>query len=371
MLRAVAERDASRISTKLRRAPTRYVPTERIASGGMAEVWKAVAYFEGGESHPVALKRVLPELAAQDLYRSMFEDEARLGMLLRHHNIVRVYDARDVGGTLIMVMELVDGTSLKSILDRAHARGACMPVATALHIARELARALAYAHTAQSADGRHLGIIHRDVSPHNLLLGKDGAVKLADFGLADASVHNTQLGGGMLGGKLGYLSPELIEQQPTTPKIDVFGVGIVLWEMLCGRRLFQGATDADTVRAVARCEVPRPSAIQKKIPREVDLLLTEILARDPARRTASGHALEQRIAEVLAKIDPKVSAKDVALLVGLHLATEAAQPPKAASIAPAALFVAELEALVETTGGAVVDAPLDPSLFDLEAPRRR
>src|SRR5687767_1457998 len=101
----------------------------------MAEVWKGVAHFDAGDTHPVALKRVLPELASQELYRSMFEDEARLGMMLRHPNIARVYDARDVGGTFIMVMELVDGTSLRAVLERAHARAACMPVATALWIA--------------------------------------------------------------------------------------------------------------------------------------------------------------------------------------------------------------------------------------------
>jgi serine/threonine protein kinase len=312
----------------------------------------------------------LPELASQALYRSMFQDEARLGMALRHPNIVRVYDARDVGGTLLMVMELVDGTSLKAILDRAHARRAGMPVATALFLARALARALAYAHTATNTDGRHLGIVHRDVSPHNLLLGRDGAVKLADFGLADASTHDTQLGGAMHGGKLGYLAPEIIEQQPTTPRIDLFGAGIVLWEMLCGRRLFHGATDPDTVRAVARCEVPRPSAIHPTIPREIDALVAEMLARDPARRVPSAHVLEQKLSELIARVDPKVSEKDIALVVGLHLAMEPPEPPTQ-SIAPAALFVAELEALVDTTGGVFADAPLDPDLFDSGVSRRR
>jgi serine/threonine-protein kinase len=362
-LRAVRQ-DPSRISTKLRRAPTRYVPTHLIASGGMAEVWRALAYFEGGDSHAVAVKRVLPELAAQDLYRSMFLDEARLGMLLRHPHIVRCYDAREVGGTFLMVMELVDGTSLKSILDRAHARNACMPVATALFIVKGLASALAYAHEAKDPTGKPLGIVHRDVSPHNLLLGKDGAVKLADFGLADASVHQTQLGGGMLGGKLGYLAPEIIEQQATTPKIDVFGAGIVLWEMLCGRRLFVGKTDEDTVRAVARCDVPRPSGINKRVTKEVDALVMEILARDPARRTPSAQALVKRIEEVLAKVDAKVGIRDVALVVGLHVATEPVSAPKKKEVPPAALFLAELDAFVSTSSELDLGAaPLDPDLF--------
>ena len=251
----------SRLSTQLRRAPTRYEPTHRLAAGGMAEVWKAIAHFDDARAHTVALKRVLPELASQELYRSMFEDEARLGMRLQHSNIVRVYDAREIGGTFIMVMELVDGTSLKGILDRAHARGARMPVATALWITLALARALDYAHGAEDDHGAPMGIIHRDVSPHNLLVGVDGAVKLADFGLADATVHQTQLGDGMLGGKLGYLAPELIEQRPSTPQVDVFAAGIVLWEMLCGRGLFRRDDDAETVRAVARAEVPPPSSL--------------------------------------------------------------------------------------------------------------
>src|SRR5262245_48553416 len=118
----------SQLSTRLRRLPTRYQLVSRIARGGMAEVWRADAIFEAGDRHPVAIKRVLPELSSDPLYRSMFEDEARLGMLLRHVNIVRVYDARDIHGTLIMILELVDGVALRTLLDKAHARGAGMPV---------------------------------------------------------------------------------------------------------------------------------------------------------------------------------------------------------------------------------------------------
>ncbi len=353
--------DASRISTRLRRAPTRYTPVGLIARGGMAEVWKADAVFEAGDKHLVAIKRVLPQLESDQLYRSMFEDEARLGMLLRHANIVRVYDARDIGGTFIMIMELVEGTSLKSLLERAHARGAPMPVASALHVGRELAQALAYAHEAVDAEGRRLGIIHRDVSPHNLLLGKHGAVKLTDFGLADASVHHTQLGAGMLGGKLGYLAPEIIDQKPASPSIDIFAVGIVLWEMLAGRRLFQGSDDAGTVRAVAQCQVPLPSSVNRKVPSEVDRVVMRALARDPAARTPTAKALADDLAAAVRSVDREVSHRDVSLLVNLHLATEP-KPERPASGLGAALFAQELEAFVNAAGDMGAQ-PLDPDLF--------
>ncbi len=354
---------SGRISTKFRRAPTRYVPLARLAAGGMAEVWKGNAIFESGDKHLIAIKRVLPQLAQDAQYRSMFEDEARLGMLLRHPNIVRVYDAREVGGTFIMIMELVDGTSLKAILERAHARHACMPPATALFIARQLASALAYAHSAREPTGRALGIIHRDVSPHNLLLGKDGSVKLADFGLADASVHSTQLGGGMLGGKLGYLAPEIIEQQPSTAQIDVFAVGIVLWEMLAGRRLFVGDDDVGTVRAVAKCEVPLPSVYNRRSTPELDAVVMRVLDRDPKKRTPGAEALVADLDRVIAHLDPHVSQRDVALVVGLHLATEPA-PAAPSAAASAAAFMEELDAFVLDGGASDLGAaPLDPDMF--------
>jgi serine/threonine protein kinase len=354
---------SSRISTKFRRAPTRYVPLVRLASGGMAEVWKGNAIFETGEKHLVAIKRVLPQLAQDATYRGMFEDEARLGMLLRHPNIVRVYDAREVGGTYIMIMELVDGTSLKAILERAHARAACMPPATALYIARQLASALSYAHAAREPTGRALGIIHRDVSPHNLLLGKDGSVKLADFGLADASVHSTQLGGGMLGGKLGYLAPEIIEQQPSTAQIDIFAVGIVLWEMLAGRRLFHGDDDVGTVRAVAQCQVTPPSQFNRRATPELDAVVMRVLDRDPKKRTPGADALVADLDRVIARIDPNVTQRDVALVVGLHLATEPA-PPQPSAAAAASTFMEELDAFVANGGATDLGAaPLDPEMF--------
>jgi serine/threonine-protein kinase len=345
----------------------------------MAEVWRAFAVFENGDRHPVAIKRVLPQLGGDPLYRRMFEDEARLGMLLRHPNIVRVYDARDIGGTWIMIMELVDGITLKALLDLAVERAASgppdrpggLPVAASLFVARGLCEGLAYAHVAEDADGRHLGIIHRDVSPHNLLLGKDGAVKLTDFGLADARTHKAGTGpGGVVGGKLGYLAPEVVAQATPTPRIDVFAAGIVLWEMLTGRRLFQRSSDVETVRAVARCAVPPPSSLRPGLPGVVDAVVLHALAADPQRRTPSAHAMVEELDEALRVVDPGVSAKDVALMVGLFLAQRRTQPPTTSSVV-AGMLAEELARFVAAADADPGAAPLDPSEFDWGPPHRR
>ena len=286
----------------------------------MAEIWRAEAAFDNGERHTVAIKRVLPHMG-DEIFRSMFMDEARLGMLLRHPNIVRVYDARSVGGTYIMVMEYVDGDSLKGLLEHAHQRRACMPVPTALYIIKQLALALDYAHTAESR-GRHLGIVHRDVSPHNLLLGRNGDIKLADFGLADATVHETVRSADLVGGKLGYLAPEVIHQKKTDHRIDIFAAGIMLWEMLAGRRLFQGKTDVQTIQLVAKAEIPSLRELNDRVPAVVEEGVMRILAANAEDRIPSARKLVELLVDLLDATDPNVGPKDVALLLGLHLAKE-------------------------------------------------
>ncbi len=356
----------ARISSQLRRAPTRYRPISRIATGGMAEVWRAEAQFEDGSSHQVAIKRVLPQIGDQ-AFQAMFQDEARLGMLLRHRNIVRVYDARTIGETFIMVMELVDGDSLKGLVNRAHARQAKFPLAAALHITRELAHALAYVHTAIDGEGQHLGIIHRDVSPHNILLGRDGAVKLTDFGLADAEVHDYERDPGQVGGKLGYLAPEVIKRTGSDHRIDLFAAGIVLWEMLAGRRLFRGETDADTVRLLARCVVPDIRKVNPQVPAGVAAILDELLAPFPDARFGSGHALADALDVQIEAIDREVGSRDVSLLVGLHLAQVRREKPREERpFAMAELLEQELAQFAEAANGGPAGgaAPLDPADFD-------
>ena len=369
-------REKTRLSSQLRRAPTQYRPLSRIAVGGMAEVWRAEAVFEDGSSHQVAIKRVLPQKGDAQ-YKAMFEDEARLGMLLRHRNIARVYDARNIGSTYIMVMELVDGDSLKGLLERAHERRARMPLAAALHICRELAQALGYVHRAVDLRGAPLGIIHRDVSPHNILLGRNGDVKLTDFGLADAEVHAHQRNENQVGGKLGYLAPEIIRRGEVDHRIDVFAAGIVLWEMLAGRRLFRGQTDQRTVELVGRCVVPSLRKLNPAVPSGVAGVVDRALASSPEARYASADELEADLEAQIEHVDRDVGPRDVALLVGLHLAQVRSQPNRRSD--PAAPEVAkllehELALFAEDAAGAprvmTGDAPLDPADFDFGVMQR-
>lgn len=278
-------------AAEFRRGKARYVPTARIASGGMAEVWRGEAYFPDGHVQPVAIKRVLPMLAENEMYRRMLEDEARIGMLLRHRNIVRVFDGRQARGSFIVIMELVEGPSLRDVLGRLARKGAAVPVHAALHIARELAHALAYAHEAMDEWGRDLNIVHRDVSPHNVLVAKDGSVKLMDFGLANCSANLAERDPTMIGGKFGYLSPELILEQRSSHLLDLFALGVVLWECLTGSRLFQGKDDDETIRRVTRCQVPPASSKNPQVPDELDQVLAALLARDPAARYQSAREL--------------------------------------------------------------------------------
>lgn len=323
-------------------------------------MWRADAEFEDGGVHRVAIKRVLPNLG-QPLFRAMFEDEARLGMLLNHPNIVRVYDARDVGGTFIMVMELVEGDSLKGLLERAHQRGACMPVGAALYVARELSAALDYVHRAQDGEGNHLGIIHRDVSPHNILLGRDGAVKLTDFGLADARMHETARSEELVGGKLGYLAPELVLQKGNDYRIDLFAIGIVLWEMLGGRRLFLRDTDVETVRAVAQCQVPSLCTINPSVPKQVDDVVQMILNPNPDQRLGGARRVYESLDLLLRRIDREVSHRDISLLVALHMAQrDSKKREERLDLGFGELLAQELDEFVARDGG---DAPLDPLDF--------
>jgi serine/threonine protein kinase len=279
----------------------RYILLDRIGAGGMAEVFRAVMPGVEGFQRTFVVKRILGERARSPYFVDMFVQEARINALLHHPNIVQVFDFGNVGGTYFLAMEYLRGRDVSEILRRLRNRERPCPVGVAAFIAREVAGALAYAHTLAAPDGTALNIVHRDISPSNIICLRAGGVKLLDFGIAKAlgepEVEKT--GHGVFKGKLSYIAPERIKDLPIDGRADLFALGTVLWEMLAGRKLFRGKSDFQTLKNVAEMEVPPPSSIRPDVPPELDRIVARALARDPAERYATGQALGDDLDRVL------------------------------------------------------------------------
>ena len=222
----------------------RYVLVEHIATGGMGEIWLALDPDAG---RVVAIKRLRPELANTADVREMFDDEARLSARLDHPSIVRVYSFEVIEKERLIVMEYILGVSAKLLLDAATMRQVQVPLGAALRITSQAARALHYAHELTDDAGRPMNLVHRDITPHNLLVSLAGEVKIVDFGIAKASTRIHQTQHGMIKGKTSYMSPEQCTGLELDRRTDVFSLGIVLYELITGHRLFQRASDIDIV----------------------------------------------------------------------------------------------------------------------------
>lgn len=310
---------------EFRRGLARYAPLSRVAAGGMGEVWRGEASFPDGHVQEVAIKRVLPHLSNDPLYRGMLEDEARLGMLLRHPNIVRVFDAR-MQGSFILVMEFVEGRSLRQILERLSALGSHVPVAATLHIAHSVAAALTHAHEALDDLGRELKVIHGDVSPHNVLLGADGQVKLMDFGLARASANVADRPADRISGKYGYLAPEVVLRREGSQSMDLFALGIVLWESLTGKRLFIARNLHECRRVLRNFEIPKVSVLNPAVSPRVEALLGLLLKRTPEERVDSARTFMRAVEEILAGLPENMCRQATAKLVQLNLGERRKKP---------------------------------------------
>jgi serine/threonine-protein kinase len=254
-----------------------------LGTGGMAEVWKARLEGPAGFERFVVVKRVLPHLARDEQFVDMFLSEARLSARLLHPNIVQVYELGQLGGEYFMAMEYLDGEDLAKI-QRAGVR---FPIGVAASIALNISRALAYAHgLTDTSTGAPLHLVHRDVSPSNILVGRDGTVKLLDFGIAKAlavpSDRRTETG--VQRGKLSYMSPEQLAGEAIDSRVDVYALGVVLHELLSGTRLFNA-------RGSERSEVAPPSSLNPEVPPALDGIVLGALAADPGARTPSAEAL--------------------------------------------------------------------------------
>src|SRR5512145_2158081 len=234
----------------------RYRVLQRIAAGGMAEVFRAESAGVEGFKKTVAIKRVLPHLAEKKQFIGMFLDEARLSANLSHSNCVQVFDIGMGDNTYFIVMEYVDGADLKGLIENQRKQNKAFPLQEASLICLKICEGLSYAHQCRDSKGRELHIVHRDMSPPNVLITRHGEVKIVDFGLAKANSQLERSEPGIIKGKFGYLSPEAAQGQSVDLRTDVFAVGIILWEMLAGRRLFLGETDLETVRQVQAANIP-------------------------------------------------------------------------------------------------------------------
>jgi tRNA A-37 threonylcarbamoyl transferase component Bud32 len=277
----------------------RYRLGRRLATGGMAEVFAATVEGAAGFEKPVAIKRILPHLCEDPEFVEMFREEARMASRLTHANIAQVFDFDEIDGQYLLAMEWVHGKDLRRVLRAAEKRSLPPSPGRAIHLVREVARALHHAHTAAGPGGPPLGLVHRDVSPQNILVSFAGEVKLTDFGIAKAASRSVATGVGIIKGKAAYMSPEQARGEPLDARSDVFALGIVLWEALTGRRLFTGDSDTEILRAVQLQAVVAPSAIRGDVPAALDPVVLRALEKERDARHESAAAFEAALTDVL------------------------------------------------------------------------
>jgi serine/threonine protein kinase len=261
-----------------------YEPLLQLATGGMATVYVARQIGAAGFERLVVVKRVHPHLLSNREFYDMFRDEARLAAMLHHPNVVAVTDVVESDGELFLVMEYVDSVAVSTLLKTAADKRERLPPAVVVRILLDALSGLHAAHEAVDMRGNRLEIVHRDVSPQNVIVGSDGSSRLIDFGVAKARHRLTETKSGSLKGKYGYMSPEQAKAQPIDRRADLFSAGVVLWETLTGSRLFRGENEFDTIRRITEEPVPAPSTIAPTVPRGVDAVVLKALARDRAAR---------------------------------------------------------------------------------------
>ena len=279
----------------------RYRILRKIAHGGMAEIFLALQTGAEGFQKPVVLKRILPAFAADPHFVRMLVDEAHIASSLNHSHLVQVLDLGKSGGQFFLVLEFVDGWSLEQVRRRAQKARLKFPLPLALYIVSSLCRALQYVHQ-RERDGKPLGIVHRDVSPQNVLLGREGEVKLADFGIAKAVGRREKSATGIIKGKFAYMSPEQSIGGALDARSDLFSVGTLLYILTTGRKPFDAPTDVEVLMQVRRARYEKPTALNKDFNPEVERFIARALRADRGRRWQSAEQMADRLDAILIKL---------------------------------------------------------------------
>jgi serine/threonine protein kinase len=288
-----------------------YELVEQLGQGGMAVVYRARQRGAAGFSRDVVLKAMLPALVKSQPLVEMFETEARLTAQLRHPNIVQVDDFGVAGGIPYLIMEFLDGKNLSQLRNAMNKLKRRVPIGAAVSIVRDLCNALGYAHHFVDAEGNRMQVIHRDISPSNVMVLRDGSIRLLDFGVAKLSVEAGQAVTTSLKGKFAYMAPEQVNQEPIDRRCDVFAAGIVLHELLTGKRLFGTKSELETLRRVSAAEAAPPSISNKDVPPEVDAVVMKALSKDRQDRYDSG----TEMAAALDSLKLAYARRDLASLV--------------------------------------------------------
>ncbi|MDC0709690.1 protein kinase [Stigmatella sp. ncwal1] len=262
----------------------KYLLLDRINIGGMAEVWRGKQFGASGFERLVAIKRILPNIAEDDEFISMFIDEAKISVQLTHANIGQIFELGQITSSYFIAMEYIPGKDMRAIFDRCRKKGEPAPIPLVAYCVSKMCEGLDYAHRKKDGMGRDMNIVHRDISPQNILVSYEGEVKVIDFGIAKAAGKATKTQAGILKGKFGYMSPEQIRGLPLDRRSDVFAIGVCLYEMLTGERLFVGESDFSVLEKVRKAEVAPPSTYNRRIPENLEKIVLKALARDVDER---------------------------------------------------------------------------------------
>ncbi|MBN2801466.1 MAG: protein kinase [Deltaproteobacteria bacterium] len=290
----------------------KYYLLDRISVGGMAEVFKAKSFGVEGFERLLAVKRILPSIAEDEEFITMFIDEAKIAVQLTHANIAQIFDLGKVGDAYFIAMEYVEGKDLRAIFDRMRKKGQTVPIPMAAYVTMKMCEGLDYAHNKKDTTGQDLNLVHRDVSPQNILVSFDGQVKVIDFGIAKAAGKAGKTQAGILKGKFGYMSPEQVRGMPLDRRSDIFAVGIVLWELLTGERLFIGESDFSTLEKVRNVDIVPPSTFNKRIPADLEKIILKTLSKEVADRYQSAMDLHDDLQSWMYTSGSFFSRKDLA-----------------------------------------------------------
>lgn len=288
-----------------------YFILEKIAQGGMAEIFKGLTYDFMGLKKFIVIKRILPHIAANKEFIDMLVAEAKIAVNLSHGNIAQIFDLGKVGDDYFIVMEYVDGKNLSQIQRKSLENRQRVPVELCVYFISALCDALDYMHRKKDEFGGDLNIVHRDISPQNIIISYSGNVKLVDFGVAKAAFKLGEGEKGILKGKFAYMSPEQAEGVEIDSRSDIFSAGIVLWEMLASQRLFKKKSNSDTVMAVKEMSVLPPSHFRNDIQSELDAIVQRALKRDSADRYQSAHDMGLDLTKYLLKYYPDFKPNNV------------------------------------------------------------